>query len=115
MVTANTKTATTTARAAPATATKVDPIRLKDTNNPAVWTVIGLKDCPWTKKALSLLEEHTEEFKQLPMTREWHRRLIVEYNCHKSPAVFRGAQYFGSYADLENHYKCWFFTDNELL
>jgi glutaredoxin len=112
MTTANTKTTSTTTKVE---TISVDPKRLRDTDNAAVWTVIGLKNCPWTLKAVELLKEHGEEVKHLVMTKEWHRRLLIEFNCKRSPAVFKGAQYFGSYTEIENYYKCWFFSDNELL
>lgn len=114
---ANVTTAAATAVAAPTkpSTPTLPEKRLREVDNVAIWTVLGLKDCPWTEKAVALLKEHNENCKHVPITREWQRKLIVEYNCRRSPAIFRGVQYIGSYADLENYYKCWFFSDSELL
>jgi glutaredoxin len=105
---------TTTTKTVPAK-TVIEDKRLRDTDNPSLWTVISIKDCPWAKKTVDLLKEHGEEVKEVAMTREWHRKLIVEYDCRRSPAVFRGAGYFGTYGNVENYYKCSFYTDNEIF
>lgn len=106
----------------PKTETKIqEPVqslpeqRLREVDNIAVWTVLGIEGCPWTEKAVALLKEHRENYKLVFINREWQRKLIVQYNCRRSPAIFRGVQYMGSYADLENYYKCWFFSDSELF
>jgi glutaredoxin len=93
----------------------LDEKRIRDTDDNAVWTVIGLKDCTWTKKALRLLEAHKEPHKHIIINTEWQRRLVVEFNCRRSPAIFKGARYFGSADVLENYYKCTFFSSNENL
>jgi glutaredoxin len=89
--------------------------RLRETDNVAIWTVMGLEGCPWTAKAVELLKSHKENYKIVFLNGEWQRKLVVQYNCRRSPAIFRGVQYLGSYADLENYYKCWFFSDSEVL
>jgi glutaredoxin len=89
--------------------------RLREVDNVAIWTVMGLPDCPWTEAAINILKEHKEKYKLVFINREWQRKLIVEYDCRRSPAIFKGTRYIGSYADLENYYKCWFFSDSELL
>jgi len=93
----------------------VDEKRIRNTDDNAMWTVIGLKDCAWTKKALRLLESHKEPHKHIIMNAEWQRRLIVEFNCRRSPAIFKGARYFGGADSLESYYKCTFFSSNETL
>lgn len=123
MITANIKTAETTVKTAqkPVSITitpdppKTPEHRMREVDNVAIWTVIGLKDCPWTAAAMALLKERKENCKLVFLNAEWQRKLIVQYNCRRSPAIFRGVQYIGSYADLENYYKCWFFSDSELL
>lgn len=89
--------------------------RLRETDNVAIWTVMGLEGCPWTAKAVELLKDHKENYKVVFINSEWQRKLVVQYSCRRSPAIFRGVQYLGSYADLENYYKCWFFSDSEVL
>jgi len=116
MATANVKTASTTVK----TTTTPKPVqknetRLRDTDNPVVWTVIGLVNCEWTKKAVDMLTEHKEQIKVINMNAEWQRRLIVEFGTRRSPAIFKGASYFGSYDALESYYKCNFFSDKEVL
>lgn len=112
----------TTANAKPTTSVVKAPVkqeinekRLRDTDNPSVWTIIGLQDCNWTKQTVDLLNERKENVKLVHMTPEWQRRLIVEFNCRRSPAIFKGAAYFGSYDALEAYYKCNFFSDHEIL
>jgi hypothetical protein len=36
----------------------VNKFRIKDNFENYLWTVIGLDDCEWTKKALAILKEH---------------------------------------------------------
>ena len=113
MTTANTKTTTSVVKAP--VKQEIDEKRLRDTDNPGVWTIIGLQDCNWTKQTVDLLNQHKENVKLVHMTPEWQRRLIVEFNCRRSPAIFKGATYFGSYDALEAYYKCNFFSDHEIL
>lgn len=118
-MTEETKPKPTTARTtatAKKTETKTAPDnRLKDVDSELLWTVVGLPDCEWTSKAISLLKAHKETYKRVDLNMEWQRRLVVEFNTRKSPAIFRGASFFGSYADLENHYKATFFSAHEKL
>lgn len=116
MATANVKATTTTTKTS--TVSKVvekKETRIRDTDNSVLWTVIGLADCEWTNKAVELLKEHKEQVKLVKLNAEWQRRLIVEFNTRRSPAVFKGATYFGSYDSLENYYKCNFFSDKEVI
>jgi hypothetical protein len=110
---ANTKAATTTVAAKPVVKQEIKEERLRNVDDDALWTIIGIEGCPWTEKAVNLFKEHKENFKHVLMNPEWQRRLIVQYNTKKSPAIFRGAAYFGSYGELENYYKCWFFSERE--
>lgn len=116
MATANVKTASTTAKTTttPKIVQKTET-RLRDTDNTVLWTVLGLTDCEWSKKAVELLKEHKEQVKVISINAEWQRRLIVEFGTKRSPAIFKGATYFGSYDALESYYKCNFFSDKEVL
>ncbi len=87
--------------------------RLKDTDSNITWTVIGLPDCPWTEKALNDLKAHKENIKFIPLTPEWQRRIIVEQNTRRLPAIFRNHAFFGGYDALESYYKASFFSDSE--
>lgn len=116
----NTKPAVASATAKPAvpaattkTEKSVNPARIRDTTSDYLWTVIGLKECPWSEKAVALLKEHDERVKYLELNTEWHRRLIVEVGTRRIPAIFKGAGYFGSYSDLQNYYMCSFVADVE--
>lgn len=119
MITANTKVAATKVVNQPTTIPtskkEIEEKRLRDTDTTLLWTVIGLKDCEWSKKAVELLTEHKEQVKEMTITTEWQRRLVVEFNCRRSPAIFKGASYIGGYDALENYYKCNFFSDSEVL
>ena len=115
MTTSNTKVVTKTVATARTVTTKINPLRLRNTDEEVLWSVLGLKDCPWTEKALALLKEHQEDTKHILITPEWQRRLIVEHKCRRSPAIFRGAQYFGSYSDVEKYYQASFFSERERL
>ena len=116
MVTANVKSSTATAKASRITKPEEKKeIRLRDTDNSATWTVIGLTDCEWSKKAVDLLKNHKEQVKTVELNAQWQRRLIVEFNTRRSPAIFKGAVYFGSYDALESYYKCNFFSDKEVM
>jgi|APGre2960657404_1045060.scaffolds.fasta_scaffold07148_6 hypothetical protein len=110
---ANTKTATTNVTAKPVVKQELKEERIRNVDDTAVWTVIGIENCPWTAKAIELLREHKESVKPVILNPEWQRRLIVQYQTKKSPSIFKGAAYFGSYAELENYYKCWFFSERE--
>ena len=101
--------------AAPVAAAKKEsnPLRLRDTTSNYLWTVIGIHDCEWTKRALELLKERGEQVKYIELNAEWQRRLVVEYSTRRVPAVFRGSTYIGSYDVLENYYKCSFIADSE--
>ena len=110
---ANTKTATTNVTAKPVVKQEPKEERIRNVDDTAVWTVIGIENCPWTAKAIELLREHKESVKPVILNPEWQRRLIVQYQTKKSPSIFKGAAYFGSYAELENYYKCWFFSERE--
>lgn len=101
--------------AAPAAAVKkeVNPIRLRDTTANYLWTVVGMKDCEWTQKAMELLKDHGEQVKYIELTGEWQRRIVVEYSTRRVPAIFRGNMYIGSYDVLEDYYKCSFISDSE--
>lgn len=103
------------ATAAPVAAVKkeTNPLRLRDTTSNYLWTVIGIHDCEWTKRALELLKERGEQVKYIELNAEWQRRLVVEYSTRRVPAVFRGSTYIGSYDVLENYYKCSFIADSE--
>jgi glutaredoxin len=116
MTTANTKAVANTVK----TVSTSKPIekketRLRDTDNTVIWTVIGLQDCEWTAKTLELLKEHKEQVKLILLNSEWQRRLVVEFNCRRSPAIFKGPTYFGSYDAIEAYYKCNFFSDQEIM
>ena len=87
--------------------------RIKDTDRNFTWTVIGLQDCEWTTKALKLLENRQETIKFIPLTPEWQRRIIVEQNTRRLPAIFKNHAFFGGYDALEAYYKCSFFSDSE--
>lgn len=122
MTTANTKTITSTITGVKATTSttmtakiEIPEKRLRDMDNPTIWTVIGLPNCYWTSETVELLKEHKESVKLVHMTPEWQRRLIVEFMCRRSPAIFKGPTYFGSYDALENYYKCNFFSDSEII
>jgi glutaredoxin len=118
MTTANTKTSSSTAMTI---TPKIEPkpeineTRLRDTDNAVLWTIVGLKDCEWTKKTTDLLTSKKEQFKLIYINAEWQRRLVVEFGCRRSPAIFKGPTYFGSYDALENYYKCSFFSDHEII
>jgi len=113
---ANVSTVASSATPAPKEASiKTPDNRLRETDNIAVWTVIGLQGCPWTSKAVELLKSRKETYKLVFLNTDWQRKLVVEYNCRRSPAIFRGVQYIGSYGELENYYKCWFFSDSETI
>lgn len=88
--------------------------RLRDTDANKAWTVITIPDCEWSKKAVQLLKDHKETYKEINMSHEWFRRLVVEYEVRRLPAVFQGNAYFGSYAELENYYKCSFVSSKEV-
>lgn len=90
-----------------------NPHRLRDTTANFLWTVIGLKDCEWTNKAVELLKEHGEQVKYIELNSEWQRRIVVEYSTRRIPAIFKGSGYFGSYDQLESYYKCSFISDSE--
>lgn len=104
---------TTVAAKAVTTKETVNPNRIRDTQLEVLWTVIGLEDCAWSKAAVTLLKDHEEHHKYMNLSPEWHRRLVVEFNTRRLPAIFRGPSYFGSYSDLENYYKCSFIRDDE--
>lgn len=116
MTTANIKTSATTIKTAvsPKTVEKSET-RLRDTDNTTMWTVVGLPNCEWTAKTVELLKEHKEQVKTININAEWQRRLVVEFGCRRSPAIFKGAGYFGSYDALEAYYKCNFFSDHEII
>lgn len=116
MTTANIKAVANTVKtvSTPASSEKAET-RLRDTDNTVIWTVIGLKDCDWTVKTLDLLKTHKEQVKFIILNSEWQRRLVVEFNCRRSPAIFKGPTYFGSYDALEAYYKCNFFSDQEIM
>jgi len=103
------------ATAAPTTAAKkeVNTLRLRDTTSNFLWTVIGIHDCEWTKRAIDLLKEHGEQVKYIELNAEWQRRLVVDYSTRRIPAVFRGSTYIGSYDVLEDYYKASFIADSE--
>jgi glutaredoxin len=92
---------------------KVNPLRLRDTTSNHLWTVIGLSDCEWTNKAVELLKERGERYKYVELNAEWQRRLVIEHNTRRIPAVFRGSGYFGSFEVLEGYYKASFIADSE--
>lgn len=87
--------------------------RVRNIDDARAWTVIGIKGCPWTEKAMALLKSKGETFRYVELNTQWQRTLIVSYNFRKSPAIMLGPTLFGSYAELENHYKCWYFSDKE--
>jgi glutaredoxin len=97
------------------TKTELSPYRMRDTDNNNAWTVIIIDDCEWCAKAVNLLEAHGENFKTAKLNHEWFRRLVVEYEVRKIPAIFLGNAYFGSYAELENYYKCSFVSSKEVF
>jgi glutaredoxin len=115
MTTANTKITANTINNSKIVKEEINEKRLRDTDNPVLWTIIALKDCEWTKKTTDLLTSKKEQFKLVHINAEWQRRLVVEFNCRRSPAIFKGSTYFGSYDALENYYKCSFFSDHEIL
>jgi glutaredoxin len=115
MTTANTKITANTINNSKVVKEEINEKRLRDTDNPVLWTIIALKDCEWAKKTTDLLTSKKEQFKLVHINAEWQRRLIVEFNCRRSPAIFKGSTYFGSYDALENYYKCNFFSDHEIL
>lgn len=88
--------------------------RIRDTDNNNAWTVIVIDDCEWCTKTVKMLEEHKENFKTVKLSHEWFRRLVVEYEVRRLPALFLGNAYFGSYSDLENYYKCSFVSSKEV-
>jgi glutaredoxin len=91
----------------------VNPLRIRDTTSNHLWTVIGIENCEWTAKAVKLLRDRGENTKYIELNAEWQRRLVVEYNTRRIPAVFKGSGYFGSYDVLENYYKSSFIADSE--
>lgn len=91
----------------------VNPLRLRDTTSNYLWTIIGLSDCEWTTRAVELLKERGENYKYIELNSEWQRRLVVEHNTRRIPAIFRGAGYIGSYDVIENYYKASFIADSE--
>jgi glutaredoxin len=99
----------------PATKVEKPEHRIRDTDNKNAWTVITIEDCEWCDKTIRLLEEHKENFKTVKLTHEWFRRLVVEYEVRRLPAVFLGNAYFGSYSELENYYKCSFVSSKEVF
>jgi glutaredoxin len=90
-----------------------NPLRLRDTTGNFLWTVVGLKDCEWSSKTVQLLRDHGEQVKYIELNAEWQRRLVVEYNTRRIPAIFKGSGYFGSYDVLESYYQCSFISDSE--
>lgn len=92
---------------------QINPLRVRDTTSNFLWTVVGMEDCPWTKKTVALLKEHGEQVKYVELNAEWQRRLVVEYATRRVPAIFRGNGYFGSYDVLDNYYRCSFISDSE--
>jgi glutaredoxin len=92
---------------------KPNPLRVRDTTANSLWTVIGMKDCTWSAKAMELLKEHNENCKYIELNAEWQRRLTVEYSTRRLPAIFRGAALVGSFDFLDNYYKCSFMADSE--
>jgi glutaredoxin len=118
MTVANTKISSSTAMTTTTkieTKPEINEKRLRDTDNTVLWTIVALKDCEWTKKTTDLLTSKKEQFKLVYINAEWQRRLVVEFNCRRSPAIFKGPTYFGSYDALENYYKCSFFSDHEII
>lgn len=89
--------------------------RIRDTDSKNAWTVIAIDDCEWCDKTIKLLEEHKETFRVNKLNHEWFRRLVVEYEVRRLPAIFLGNAYFGSYAELENYYKCSFVSSKEVF
>ena len=89
--------------------------RIRDTDSKNAWTVIRIEDCEWSDKAVALLEAHKENFKVVHLNHEWFRRLVVDYEVRRIPAIFVGNSYFGSYSDLENYYKCSFVSSKEVF
>ena len=92
---------------------KINPLRIRDTTSNFIWTVIGLSDCEWSKKAIEALSSRGEQYKYIELNAEWQRKLVVEYNTRRVPAIFKGAAYIGSYDTLENYYKASFIADSE--
>lgn len=115
MTTANTKITTATAKPTGVVEKLINEKRLRDTDNTVMWTVVGLPDCEWAQKSINLLSAHKEQVKLIIMNAEWQRRLVVEFGTRRSPAIFKGATYFGSHDALENYYKCNFFSDHEII
>jgi glutaredoxin len=106
-------TANTTVNATKVIKEPVNKFRIKDNFENYLWTVIGLDDCEWTKKALAILKEHDERIKYIPLNEEWRRRLVVEFGTRQVPAVFRNAKYLGNYSVLESYYSGSFLDDSE--
>lgn len=114
MTTANNKVTKNTASAETVVKTKPET-RIRDTDANNVWTIITIKDCEWCAKTIDLLKEHKETYKQVNMTHEWFRRLVVDYNIRRLPAIFLGNAYFGSYSELDAYYKCSFVSSKEVF
>lgn len=89
--------------------------RIRDTDYKHGWTIIGLDNCQWSKAAIRLMEEHGENFAYKKIDAMWHRKLSIEFRTKRLPAIFKGSQYFGDFAALENYYKCSFVSDTETL
>ena len=92
---------------------KPNPLRVRDTTANSLWTVIGIRVCPWSTKAVELLKEHNENYKYVELNAEWQRRLTVEYSTRRIPAVFKGSALVGSFDFLDSYYKCSFIADSE--
>ena len=77
-------------------------------------TIIGVKNCPWTEKAIKLLNEVQQPYKYVELNAAWQRTLLITHNTKRIPAIFIGNKYFGSYAELSNYLSASFISDKIL-
>ena len=91
------------------------PNRQKDIDDDRIWLVIGLENCPWTDKTKKILDEVGQSYQYININAAWHRKLLLDYNTKRLPAVFAGRQLIGSYAEVNNYFMCSFVSDKELF
>ena len=94
------------AQAAPApTATPAAPAAATGLGNPALPAqVYGKKSCPWTGRAMTVLEKHKVDYDFIDLEESEHEallpRLAAETNQHTVPFVYLRGQFVGGYNAL---------------
>jgi len=87
--------------------------RIRDTDSNYSWTVIGMSDCQFTKEAVQILKDHKERYKYIPINMDWQRKLAINYNTKRLPAVFQGTDYIGCISELRSYFDATFFSEAE--